>query len=227
MTIDIIIPAYNEEHSIGLVLSEIPRKLVREIVVVDNNSTDKTGNVAEKNGATVLKETFQGYGAACLKGIQYLKDKNDRPDLVIFLDGDHSDYPEEIEKLVHPFVNDGMDFVIGSRVKSLREKGSMLPQQLFGNWLATKLIRMLYGVRFYDLGPFRAIRFDKLLDLGMKDKTYGWTVEMQLRAIQKKLKWSEVPVRYRKRKGVSKISGTISGTFKAGYKIISTIIRYR
>ena len=226
MNVDIIIPAYNEEESIPLVLKAIPKNLVREIVVVNNNSTDSTANRAEENGATVLTENFQGYGAACLKGIDYLKNKSVQPDIVVFLDADYSDFPEEIIQLVAPIQNENIDFVIGSRVKSLREKGSMLPQQIFGNRLATWMVKIIYGKKFYDLGPFRAIKFNRLLELNMQDKTYGWTIEMQLKAIKHKLNWKEIPVHYRKRKGISKISGTIKGSLKAGYKIIGTILKY-
>lgn len=227
MNVDLIIPAYNEEQSIALVLGALPVHVLREVVVVDNNSSDHTAAVARQFGASVLSEKEQGYGAACLCGINYLRTKTDVTDVIVFMDADFSDYPEEMAVLIEPILRGEVDFVIGSRVRRYRERGAMLPQQLFGNWLATFLIRMLYGVKYYDLGPFRAIRYSSLLELDMKDRTYGWTVEMQLKAIQKKLRWKEVPVHYRKRKGVSKISGTVKGTFLAGYKIISTIIKYR
>lgn len=226
--INVIIPAYNEEKSIAKVIADIPKNLVADIIVVDNNSTDNTFTVATQAGATVLKETRQGYGQACLTGIAYAnaKDLTHRPEIIVFVDGDYSDYPEEMTKLVKPLLEDKADMVIGSRSMGLREKGAMLPQQIFGNWLATTLLRLLYSAHFSDLGPFRAIRTDQLLALNMQDRTYGWTVEMQLKAAKQKLRWAEVPVKYRKRIGFSKISGTVKGTFLAGYKIILTIFRY-
>lgn len=220
----VIIPAFNEENGIGQVLEEIPASLVAEVIVVNNASTDNTEAIAKRAGATVLREPIPGYGRACLKGIDHLK--KIRPAIVVFLDADHSDYPEEMESLIEPIVSGRADLVIGSRALGVREKGSMTPQQVFGNWLATRLLKLIYGVRFTDLGPFRAIRYDKLLELNMRDTTYGWTVEMQLKAAKMKLSCLEVPVRYRKRVGFSKISGTIKGTFMAGYKILYTIIKY-
>ena len=221
-----IIPAFNEELSIHKVLLDIPKNLVREIVVVNNNSTDNTRKVAEEHGANVVDETSKGYGNACLKGIEYLCSKTIKPDIVVFLDADYSDYPEQLKYLVSPIIQKEKDFVIGSRVMGVAEQKSMTIQQRFGNWLATRLIHLFYGFRYTDLGPFRAIDFNKLLDLEMNDTTYGWTVEMQLKAIKNKLRIMEVPVNYRKRIGVSKISGTIKGTFLAGYKILSTIFKY-
>ena len=225
MQIAVIIPAFNEEKSIGKVVNAIPKDLVQTIIVVNNNSTDDTINVANSAGAIVLTENRKGYGWACLKGLDYLK--NQSPDIVVFLDGDFSDYPEEIIHLIEPIINQNMDMVIGSRVLGKREKGSLLPQQRFGNWLATKLIRLFYGAKFTDLGPFRAIRYDKLIALNMADKTYGWTIEMQIKAAKKKYHFCEVPVRYRKRIGVSKVSGTIKGTLLAGIKIIFAVFKYR
>ena len=225
MQIAVIIPAFNEEKSIGKVVNAIPKDLVQTIIVVNNNSTDETVNVANSAGAIVLTENRKGYGWACLKGMDYLK--NQSPDIVVFLDGDFSDYPEEIIHLIEPIINQNMDMVIGSRVLGKREKGSLLPQQRFGNWLATKLIRLFYGAKFTDLGPFRAIRYDKLIALNMADKTYGWTIEMQIKAAKKKYHFCEVPVRYRKRIGVSKVSGTIKGTLLAGIKIIFAVFKYR
>lgn len=224
--VNVIIPAFSEEASIGKVIREIPRDIVSEVVVVNNRSTDSTSEKAQEEGAVVLDEPMRGYGNACLRGINYLKQKEQSPDIVVFLDADYSDYPEEIEKLVRPIIENGIDLVIGSRTLGEREKGSLTPQQIFGNWLATSLMRWIYGARFTDLGPFRAIKFQKLLDLEMKDKTYGWTVEMQLKAAKNKFTFKEVPVRYRKRIGKSKISGTVSGTFKAGYKILYTLFKY-
>jgi glycosyltransferase involved in cell wall biosynthesis len=223
--IALIIPAFNEEKSIGRVLSEVPQ-LVSEIIVVDNNSSDNTAAVAREAGATVLHEPQMGYGYACLKGINYLGQKSKTPDVVVFMDGDYSDYPEELPKVVGPILEDGMDLVIGSRRKELREEGSMTPQQVFGNWLATTLMRMLYGARFTDLGPFRAIAYEALMGMEMEDKTYGWTVEMQLKALKQKLAYTEVPVRYKKRIGVSKVSGTVKGSIFAGVKILGWIFKY-
>ena len=226
LKIRIIIPAFNEENGVGQVIQEIPKSVVDEIIVVNNASTDKTEIIARDNGATVLHESTPGYGRACLKGIEYAKRLAIRPDIIVFLDADHSDYPEEITQLIQPILDNKAELVIGSRALGNKEKGSMTPQQIFGNWLATRLLKLLYKVRFTDLGPFRAIRFDKLLDLDMQDKTYGWTVEMQLKAAKKGLKCVEIPVRYRKRIGVSKISGTVKGTVMAGYKILFTIFKY-
>lgn len=224
--IDVIIPAYNEQDSIDKVVMDIDRKLVREVVVVNNNSTDSTSEKATLAGATVLDELEQGYGAACLKGMSYLKTKSIPPDILVFIDGDYSDYPGEIPEVIEPILKNDMDFVIGSRELGQRENGAMMPQQIFGNWLATRLMKLFYGVTFTDLGPFRAIKWEKLLQLGMRDRNYGWTVEMQLKAAKHKLKCTEVPVRYRKRIGVSKVSGTVKGTVMAGYKIITTIFKY-
>lgn len=224
----VIIPAFNEAESIGKVVGDIPEGLVREVVVVNNSSTDATEENARNAGATVVREDQKGYGYACLKGIEYAKSKQgeERPDIIVFIDGDYSDYPDQMPELLKPIIEEGYDMVIGSRSVGKREKGAMAPQQLFGNWLATRLMKLFYGVRYTDLGPFRAIRFDKLLELGMKDQTYGWTVEMQLKAAKKKYRITEVPVDYRKRIGVSKITGTVKGTVLAGYKILYTIFRY-
>lgn len=224
---DIIIPAHNEEAAIGQVLSAIPRELVREIVVCDNASTDNTAAVARAHGATVLREPRKGYGSACLTGIAYLQQKaaTDPLDCVVFLDADFSDHPEELPQLLIPITHHNFDLVIGSRVLGQREKGSLMPQQRFGNWLATTLVRWLYGVRFTDLGPFRAIRWSALQQLGMNDPNYGWTVEMQVRAAKMGLRCTEVPVSYRRRIGTSKVSGTIRGSVLAGYKILWTIFK--
>lgn len=220
----VIIPAFNEAKSINKVIDEIPKDLVEEVIVVNNNSRDETSRVAKEAGATVLDEPRQGYGYACLKGIEYAKTKN--PSIIVFLDADYSDYPQEMYQVVAPIINENYDMVIGSRALGNRQSGSMTPQQIFGNWLATTLIRWFYGVTYTDLGPFRAIKFDKLIEIDMKDKTYGWTVEMQLKAAKLKMKTCEVPVNYRKRIGFSKVSGTVKGTIGAGYKIITTIFRY-
>lgn len=226
MEIVVIIPAFNEQESIGNVVRDIPKELVSEVIVVNNSSTDKTEEAARKEGATVLREDRKGYGFACLKGIEYAKNRTPQPDIIVFIDGDYSDHPEEMPKVVAPIIEEGYDLVIGSRSLGKREKGAMTPQQVFGNWLATSLIRLFFKHKFTDLGPFRAIRFDKLMALNMVDQTYGWTVEMQLKAVKQGLKCTEVAVDYRKRIGFSKISGTVKGTIMAGYKILYTIFRY-
>jgi glycosyltransferase involved in cell wall biosynthesis len=223
--IKVIIPAYNEEKAIGNVIKEIPNS-VSEIIVISNNSTDNTIQVAKEAGATVLSENRKGYGYACLKGMEYIASQEIKPDIVVFLDGDYSDYPEELTKIIEPIQNDNIDFVIGARVARLREKHSMTPQQVFGNWLATTLMKGFFSARFTDLGPFRAIKYDKLLALQMEDKTYGWTVEMQLKVLKQKMSYEEIPVRYKNRIGVSKVSGTIKGTIMAGIKIIGWILKY-
>ncbi len=223
--ITVIIPAYNEEQSIGKVIQDIPRDRVAHVIVVNNNSNDNTVSVAQNAGAIVLDEPRRGYGWACLKGIDHASTLS--TDIVVFLDGDYSDYPQEIPDVIRPIVHEGMDMVIGSRVLGKREKGSLTPQQIFGNWLATKLIRLFYGARFSDLGPFRAIRFNSLKQLNMSDKTYGWTIEMQIKAAKQKMKFCEVPVNYKKRIGVSKVSGTVKGTVLAGIKIIFAVFKYR
>lgn len=227
MKIAVIIPAFNETTSIGKVINDIPKDLVEEIIVVNNGSTDDTAMVAENAGATVLLEESKGYGFACLRGIKYLSEKSTPVDVVVFIDGDYSDYPEQLPKLLEPIISENVDMVIGSRALGERQSGSMMPQQIFGNWLATNLIKLLYGVVYTDLGPFRAIKFPKLLELEMKDTTYGWTVEMQVKAAKRKFKSVEVAVDYRQRIGVSKITGTVKGTILAGYKIISTIFLLR
>ena len=223
--IDVIIPAYNEEKSIGRVIADIPG-FVSEIIVVDNGSSDGTAAVAREAGATVLRELNRGYGSACLKAIAHCNEKALPPDVIVFIDGDYSDFPEQMPDLVKPIVEHGNDLVIGSRNLGNREVGSMTIQQIFGNWLATSLLRLLFDARFTDLGPFRAIRFSALLALGMRDRNFGWTVEMQVKAAKQKLKCVEVPVHYRKRIGISKVSGTVSGTVRAGYKILYTIFKY-
>ncbi len=224
--IDVLIPAFNEENAVGKVIADIPKDLVREIIVVNNNSTDETSKNARAAGATVLFEPQKGYGKACLTGIEYLKQKESKADIVVFIDADYSDYPNQMHELVKPILENNMDMVIGSRALGKREKGSMTIPQIFGNALATFLLKVFYGARFSDLGPFRAMKFQKLLDLDMQDTTYGWTVEMQLKAVKQKMNYCEVAVDYKNRIGFSKISGTIKGTFLAGYKIISTILKY-
>jgi len=225
--IKVIIPAFNEEASIGKVISEIP-DLVSEIIVVSNNSSDQTETVAKMAGATVLREPQKGYGYACLKGLEYIASQEIKPDIVVFLDGDYSDYPQDLHKIVAPIINNNnnMDLVIGSRVKRWREKGSMTFPQVFGNWLATSLMKLFFNAKFTDLGPFRAIKYKKLLALQMQDKTYGWTVEMQLKAVKQKLTYIEVPVHYKNRIGTSKVSGTVKGAIFAGVKILGWIFKY-
>lgn len=223
--VKVIIPAYNEEKAIVNVIHEIPN-LVSEIIVVDNNSSDTTSSVAKAAGATVLFEPRKGYGYACLKGMEYIEKQNQKPDIIVFLDGDYSDYPEELLKIIDPIWHHNYDMVIGARVKRLREKGSMTPQQVFGNALATFLMKLFFNATFSDLGPFRAIKYEKLIALQMEDKTYGWTVEMQLKVLKQKLSYTEIPVRYKNRIGVSKVSGTVKGTIMAGIKIIGWILKY-
>lgn len=225
MKVTVIIPAFNEEQSIGKVINDIPKEIVQHTIVVNNGSTDNTVKVATEAGAIVLTENRKGYGWACLKGIEESKKLNS--DIVVFLDGDYSDYPEEIPDVIRPILEEDYDMVIGSRVLGKREKGSLTPQQVFGNWLATKLIRLFYGAKFTDLGPFRSIKSISLEKLKMTDKTYGWTIEMQIKAAKQKMKFCEVPVNYKKRIGVSKVSGTVKGTVLAGIKIIFAVFKYR
>lgn len=221
MKISVVIPAYNEEKSIAKVISDIPDHLVSEIIVVNNNSSDGTENVAKSAGAIVLFEHNRGYGAACLKGIEYLK--NRRPDILVFLDGDYSDYPEEINKLTYPILKDDYDFVLGSRILGEREKGALPFQSRVGSKIAGVLINFFWKIKYTDLGPFRAIKFDKLLELDMQDKWFGWTVEMQIKAAKNKLRIREIPVSYRKRIGNSKVTGTVKGTILASVIILKTI----
>jgi len=224
--VDLIIPVLNEEASIGLVLKALPGELLRHVIVCDNGSSDNTMQIAASGGAVVLQETNRGYGNACLKGMEFIAQQDIPPDIVVFLDGDYSDFPEELPAIIKPIIGQKADLVIGARSKEMREAGSMTPQQIFGNWLACRMIYTLYGHTFTDLGPFRAIAYQKLLELNMCDRNYGWTVEMQVKALKKQLKIMEVPVHYRKRKGYSKVSGTVKGTIGAGYKIIKTILKY-
>ena len=220
--ISIIIPAFNEESSIGLVLDALPQEMIHEIIVVNNNSTDDTARVAIEHGARVVDEPQKGYGSACLRGMSEL----DAPDIVVFLDGDFSDFPEEIVELVNPIEKGESDFVLGSRMILPESRMALLPQARYGNRLAVFLIKLFFNYSFTDLGPFRAIRYSSLMDIGMQDTDFGWTVEMQIKAVKNGLRIQEVPVKYRERIGVSKITGTVSGTFKAGTKIIYTIFKY-
>jgi glycosyltransferase involved in cell wall biosynthesis len=223
--IKVIIPAFNEADSIAYVINELP-ETVSEIIVINNNSSDNTVKNAQETGATVLTEKRKGYGYACLCGLAYVEAQSKLPDIIVFIDGDYSDYPVELDNVVAPILEDNLDFVVGARKKSLREEGSMTPQQVFGNWLATFLMRLFFGAKFTDLGPFRAIKYEKLKELKMEDKTYGWTVEMQLKVLKKKLTYTEVPVRYKRRIGVSKVSGTVKGSIFAGIKILGWIFKY-
>ena len=221
--ISVIIPVFNEQKAIQNVLSDIPGHLEADVVVVDNGSTDRTVELARQMGARIVHEHRRGYGWACLAGIAALH----KPDIVVFLDGDYSDYPDEMTGLVKPIVEGRADLVIGSRILGNREAGALLPQARFGNWLATWLIRRLFDACFTDLGPFRAVTYPALLRLEMQDRTFGWTVEMQVKAARLKLRFLEVPVSYRRRIGVSKITGTVGGTIRAGWKILYTIFRYK
>ncbi len=224
-TVDVVIPAFNEEESLPLVLAAIPRPPVRRVVVTDNNSTDATAEVAARGGATVVAEPRPGYGAACLRALDHLR-RHDPPEIVVFLDADFSDRPEELPVVIAPIVARRAEVVIGSRVLGRREAGALLPQARAGNLVACALIRLLYRHRYTDLGPFRAIRWDALERLGMRDLDFGWTAELQVKALRHGLRVAEVPVSYRKRVGVSKITGTVKGTLLAGYKILYTVLRY-
>ncbi|NOT38153.1 MAG: glycosyltransferase [Saprospiraceae bacterium] len=225
MITDVIIPVLNEEKSIAKVIDKLPKHLFRNIVVCDNGSIDNTARVASRAGAIVVHEPHKGYGSACLKALDYIHTQSILPEVVLFIDGDYSDYPEESESLLLPIFNNTHDIVIGSRALGNAEKGSLTTVQLFGNKLASLLITVFYNLRITDLGPFRAIRFSALQKLNMKDRDFGWTVEMQLKAAKLKIRYLEVPVSYRKRVGESKISGTIIGSIKAGYKILYTIFK--
>jgi glycosyltransferase involved in cell wall biosynthesis len=222
MRVTIVIPAFNEERSIARVIEAIPKELVHEVIVCDNASTDRTGEAAKAAGAKVVNEPQPGYGAACLAAMAVMDD----PDVVVFLDGDYSDYPEDLPALLRPIEEGTADLAIGSRVLGECEKGALTPQQRYGNRLAVFLIRLLFGVRFTDLGPFRAITREALERIGMEDRNYGWTVEMQVKAARLGLRCAEVPVRYRKRIGVSKVSGTVKGVLGAGTKILWTLYKY-
>ena len=223
--VNVIIPALNESAAISKVIGDIP-DFVQEIIVVDNGSTDTTAEMAKNAGATVLLESKKGYGHACLKALDYLKNSDQKTDIVVFLDGDYSDYPEQMSDIITPITDNNMDFVLGSRKKNLSEKGAMQPQQRFGNWLATRLMTLFFNSKFTDLGPFRAIKYEVLISLDMRDLTYGWTVEMQLKILKQKFAYCEIPAKYRNRIGVSKVSGTLKGTIFAGVKILSWIFKY-
>ncbi|MFL6198877.1 MAG: glycosyltransferase family 2 protein [Thermoanaerobaculia bacterium] len=224
-TIDVVIPALNEERSLPSVLADLPRPPVRRIVVADNGSTDGTARVAREGGAEVVAAPRRGYGSACLAGLDHLR-RTGPPDIVVFVDADWSDHPEELPSLIAPILAGEADLVIGSRILGRREPGALLPQARAGNLVACAMIRLLYGHRFTDLGPFRAIRWQALERIGMSDPDFGWTAEMQVKALRHGLRCAEVPVSYRRRVGVSKITGTVSGTVRAGYKILWTVLRY-
>jgi glycosyltransferase involved in cell wall biosynthesis len=225
LIVDIIIPALNEEVGIVRVLRDLPRNIVRNVIVVDNGSSDQTAARAREAGAVVVRESERGYGAACLCGLAYIGDLSQAPDAVCFLDGDHADDPGQLPELLHE-MESGADFVLASRAMGRAERGSLTLPQRVGNWIAVTMIRMMYGVRFTDLGPFRVIRYDALRKLKMRDRNYGWTAEMQVKAAKSGLRCVEIPARYRNRVGVSKVSGTVKGSVLAGYKIILTIVRY-
>ena len=226
--VDVVIPAFNEERSIALVLGDLP--CVRNVIVANNDSTDDTASIAERHGAIVVLETQRGYGSACLKGLATIRERievgEDEPKVVVFLDADYSDHPQYLTQMVEPIIAGDADFVLGSRMLGEREAGAMPIQSIYGNKLACFLMRWLFGIKYTDLGPFRAIDYQSLCSLGMNDENFGWTIEMQIKAARAKLRTQEIPVPYRRRVGVSKISGTITGSVRAGYKILYTIAKY-
>jgi glycosyltransferase involved in cell wall biosynthesis len=224
-SVDVVIPALNEEASLPLVLAGLPRPPVRRIVVADNGSTDGTARVAREGGAKVVAAPRRGYGSACLAGLDHLR-RTGPPEIVVFIDADFSDHPEELPSLIAPILAGEADLVIGSRALGTRERGALLPQARAGNFVACLLIRLFYGHRFTDLGPFRAVRWEALESLEMADPNFGWTAEMQVKAVRRGLRCAEVPVSYRRRTGISKITGTVSGTIRAGYKILWTVARH-
>ncbi|HEX5757943.1 MAG TPA: glycosyltransferase family 2 protein [Thermoanaerobaculia bacterium] len=224
-TIDVVIPALNEERSLPLVLADLPRPPVRRVVVADNGSRDGTAEVARRAGAVVVAAGRRGYGSACLAALAWLRE-HDPPEVVVFVDADYSDHPDELPRLVAPLLAGEADLVIGSRILGRRERGALLPQSRAGNFVAVALIRLLYGHRFTDLGPFRAARWEALERLEMADPDFGWTAEMQVKALRRRLRVAEVPVSYRRRVGVSKITGTLWGTLRAGHKILWTVLRH-
>jgi len=220
--ISVIIPTYNEEKSLPKVLNDIPKDIVDDIIVVDNRSTDRSAAIAASHGARVIKENKRGYGNACLKGLQALK----ATDIVVILDADYSDYPDKMKNLLRPIANNEADFVLGSRVLGRREQGAIPPIALWGNKLTTFLIKIFTGFTFTDMSPFRAIKYESILKLKMTDPNYGWNVEMQMKAVEHKLKIKEIPADYRCRIGKSKISGSLIGGTKAGIKIIYAVFKY-
>jgi hypothetical protein len=225
LVVDAVIPARNEERSLPLVLAALPRPPVRRVVVCDNGSTDGTARAAAGGGAEVVSEPRPGYGRACLRALARLR-QHGPPDVVAFLDADFSDHPDELPLLLAPIAAGEADLVVGSRILGRREPGALLPQARAGNLVACWLIRLLYGHRYTDLGPFRAVTWEALERLGMRDPDFGWTAEMQVKALRLRLRVREVPVSYRRRVGTSKITGTLSGTLRAGWRILSTVVRY-
>ena len=223
MRVDVVIPAWDEEATVGLQVGAVPRPPVHRIVVGDNGSRDATAAVARAAGAVVVPAPRRGYGSACLAGLDWLR-RNDPPDVVVFLDADLADDPAELPLLLAPLASGAADLVIGSRTLGRRERGALLPQARAGNLVACGLIRLLYGHRYTDLGPFRAVRWQALERLAMGDPDFGWTAEMQVKALRAGLAVAEVPVSYRRRPGRSKISGTVSGTIRAGHKILWTVL---
>jgi len=221
----VVIPAFNEEQSIDKVILDIPHVPRQNVIVVNNGSTDNTHGVIESTGATALFEPRKGYGWACLKGCAHVAEM--KGETIVFMDGDYSDYPEQLTRVIAPIYEQNMELVIGSRALGKREKGSMTVPQEFGNWLSSKLLKIFYKVNYTDLGPFRAIRFDSYEKLEMSDKTYGWTIEMQIKAAQNNMNYCEVSVDYKARIGTSKVSGTIKGAVMAGIKIIFAVFKYK
>jgi glycosyltransferase involved in cell wall biosynthesis len=225
--VKIIIPALNEEQSVGRVLQDIPSQgpgfVIEEVIVVDNGSTDHTAHIAADHGATVVAEPVRGYGKACLTGL--LIAARTPPDVILFLDADYSDDPTEVGKVLQPILKNQYDLVIGTRTAGLARPGSLTPHQKFGNWLSCELVEKIYGIKYTDLGPFRAVTWDALKKINMQDENFGWTIEMQVKAAKLNLKITEVPVSYRPRIGQSKISGTLKGSFMAGSIILSTIFK--
>ena len=226
MIVDVVIPARDEAPSLPLVLLDLPRERLRHVVVADNGSGDDTAAIARRAGCVVVSEPRRGYGNACLAGLAHLAALTTSPDVVVFLDADRSDHAGELPVLLAPIESGRADLVVGSRTLGTCERGALLPQQRVGNWIAAAMIRRLYGARVTDLGPFRAITWDALLRLGMADRDYGWTAEMQVKALRAGLRYEEVPVSYRRRIGRSKIAGTVRGTVGAGIKIVATILRH-
>lgn len=223
--IDLLIPARNEERALPPLLKEIDRGFLNRIILVDNGSTDRTAEIARRHGCYVVSCPVPGYGNACLAGIDFAS--KEPPDILVFMDGDHSDYPSDIPRLCKPILHNQADLVIGSRSLGLAEVGSLTATQRFGNALATKLLHFFWKYPYTDLGPFRAVAFKELTAMKMADRNYGWTIEMQIKAVLNHLRILEIPVNYRNRIGTSKISGTLRGVIGAGYKILFTIFKYR
>jgi glycosyltransferase involved in cell wall biosynthesis len=224
--IDVIIPAWNEEEALPLVLRDLPYSVIRNVIVADNASTDRTAQIAQRMGAVVVSAPTRGYGSACLAALAQVR-ATGAPDIVVFLDGDYSDEPAQLTEIIAPILNGNADFVIGSRTLGKMDKGAMTIPQRFGNWLAPALIHLLWGAKFTDLGPFRAIRWGVIEAMQMEDKNFGWTVEMQIKAAKMGVKCQEVPVRYHKRAaGESKVSGTIRGAWRAGTIILLCVAKH-